>query len=146
MKWIWSAAMVIVALSAAASARPGEPMKKTEMADKMTSTFTGCLETVNHGGSFLLTGIGDGATMMHHDGSMASDSAKQEKAGAASEMAGDHMMPTAVFLAGRADLKKHVGQKVMVTGSLAHDMSETMPNNRVTLAVASLKVVAKSCS
>jgi hypothetical protein len=56
------------------------------------------------------------------------------------------MMPTAVFLAGRSDLKKHVGQKVTVTGSLAHDMSETMPNNKVTLAIASLKVVAKSCS
>ena len=56
------------------------------------------------------------------------------------------MMPSAVVLTGRSDLKKHVGQKVTVTGSLSHGMSETMSNDRDTLAVASLKVVAKSCS
>jgi hypothetical protein len=146
MRWIWSAAMVVVVLSGVASAQPGETMKKAETADKMPSTFTGCVEAVNHGGSFLLTGMGDGATMMHHQGSMASEPAKQDKAGAASEMPADHMMPTAVFLAGRHDLTKHVGQKVTVTGSLSHDMSETTPNNKVTLTIASLKVVAKSCS
>jgi len=51
-----------------------------------------------------------------------------------------------VALTGRSDLSKHVGQKVTVTGSVSHGMSETMPNDRDTLAVTSLKVVAKSCS
>ena len=54
------------------------------------------------------------------------------------------MIPTTVALTGRSDLRKHVGQKITVTGSLSHGMSETMSNDRDTLAVSTLKVVAKS--
>ena len=113
---------------------------------------------MNHGGSFLLTHVGEDhqsgpsvkrtPTMMNHDAMMKTDSemAKKDEPAASNEMHGIYMMPSAVVLTGQSDLKKHVGQKVAVTGSLSHGMSETMSNNRDTLAVASLKVVAKSCS
>jgi hypothetical protein len=145
MKWMWSTAFVVVAVSAAVSAQSGKEMP----GDKMNMTYTGCVEAVNHGGSFLLTHVADDhQTMMHHDGMMKSDSemAKKDEPRVSNEMHGDHMMSSAVVLTGRSDLKKHVGQKVTVAGSLSHGMSEAMPNDRDTLVVASLKVVAKSCS
>ena len=144
MKWMWSTAFV-VAVSAVASAESGKAM----LGAKMNMTYTGCVEAVNHGGTYLLTHVADDRqTMMHHDGMTASDSemAKKDEPRASSEMHGEHMMSGAVTLTGRSDLMKHVGQRVTVTGSVSHGMSEAMPNERDTLAVASLKVVAKSCS
>jgi hypothetical protein len=149
MKWMWSTAVVVVAVSAAASAQSGKEMNEPKMGNKMNMTYTGCLETVNHGGLFLLTHVGDDhETMMGHDGMMKSDSqmAMKDDAHASNEMHEDHMMSGAIVLIGRSDLKKHVGHKVTVTGSRLHAMSETMPNDRDTLAVTSLKVIAKSCS
>ncbi len=108
---------------------------------------TGCVETVNHGGSFLLTHVAvDHQAMLHDAGMMKSDSKmpKKDEPRASNEMHDDHMMPSALVLTGRSDLTKHVGEKVTVTGLLSRGMSETMPNDRDTLA--SLKVVAKSCS
>jgi len=131
------------------SAQSSKDMSEPKMGDKMNMTYTGCVESVNHGGSFLLTHVADDQqSMMHHDSMMKSDSgmAKEDEPRASNEMHDDHMMPAAVVLTGRSDLKKHVGQKVAVTGSLSRGMSETMPNDRDTLAVASLKVLAKSCS
>ena len=116
MKWMWSTALVVIAVSTAVNAQSGKEMNESKMGDKMKMTYTGCVEAVNHAGSFLLTHVGD-----------------------------DHMMSTAIALIG-SDLKKHVGQKVTVTGSRLHAMSDAMPNDRDTLAVTSLKVVAKSCS
>src|SRR5262245_38946763 len=134
MKWMWSTAVVVVAVSAAVSAQSGKETNEPRMADKMSMTYTGCLESVNHGASFLLTHLADDhQAMMHHDGMMKGDSEMARK-------------EDSVFLTGRSDLKKHVGQKVTVTGSVSHGMPETMQNNRDTLTVASLKVVAKSCS
>ena len=158
MKWIWSTAFVVVAVSAVASAQSGKEMNEPKMGNNMNTTYSGCVEAVNHGGSFLLTHVGEEhqsgpavkrtPTMMNHDAMMKTDSemAKKDDPSASNEMHGDHMMPSAVVLTGRSDLKKHVGQKVTVTGSLSHGMSETMSSDRDTLAVASLKVVAKSCS
>jgi hypothetical protein len=119
------------------------------LGDKMNMTYTGCVEVVNHGGTYLLTHVADDRqTMMHHDGMTKSDSerAQKDEPRPSSEMHDEHMMSSAVALTGRSDLMKHVGQKVTVTGSLSHGMSEAMPNERETLAVASLKVVAQSCS
>ena len=158
MKWIWSTAFVVVAVSAVASAQSGKEMSEPKKGSNMNMTYTGCVEAVNHGGSFLLTHVGGDhqsgpavkrmPTMMNHDAMMKTDSetAKKDDPSASNEMHGDHMMPSAVVLTGRSDLKKHVGQKVTVSGSLSHGMSETMSSDRSTLAVASLKVVAKSCS
>jgi len=145
MKWMWSTAFVVAAVSAVVSAQSGKEMNEPKMGNEMNVTYSGCVEAVNHGGSFLLTHVGDDhqtgsagkrmPTMMNHDAMMRTDAEMAKK---------DE--PSAVVLTGRSDLKKHVGQRVTVTGSLSHDMSETMSNNRDTLAVASLKVVAKSCS
>ena len=149
MKWMWSTA-IVVAVSAAVNAQAGKAMTEPTMGDTMNMTYTGCVEAVNHGGSFLLTHVADDHhTMMHHDEMMMksdSEMAKKDDPGASNDMHGDHMMPSAVVLTGRSDLKKHVGQKVTVSGALSHGMSDAMPNDRATLAVASLKIVAKSCS
>ena len=148
MKWMWSTAFVVVAASAAVGAQPGKDMNEPKMGDKMNTTYTGCVETVNHGSWYLLTHVADDhQAMMHHGEMMKSDPGmtKKDEPGASNEMQDDHMMASEVALTGRSDLKKHVGQKVTVTGSLSHGMSETMPNDRETLTIASLKVVAKSC-
>ena len=149
MKWMWGTALVVIAVSATVSGQSGKDMSEPKMGDKMNMTYTGCVEAVNHGGSFLLTHVADDhQAMMHHDDMMKSESkmAKNDEPGASNQMHDDHVMPSAVALTGRSDLKKHVGQKVTVTGSLSHGMSEMTSNDRDTLAVASLKVVAKSCS
>jgi hypothetical protein len=65
MKWVWSSAIVVFTVSVAVSAQSSEP----KMADTMSKAYTGCLETVNHGGSFLLTHVSSG-TAMHDDGMM----------------------------------------------------------------------------
>jgi len=138
-----------MAVSATVNGQSGKDMSEPKMGDKTNVTYTGCVEAVNHGGSFLLTHVADDhQAMMHHDSMMTSDSkmSKKDEPAASNHMHDDHMMPSAVALTGRPDLKKHVSQKVTVTGSLSPGMSEMMPNDRDTLAVASLKVVAKSCS
>ena len=149
MKRMWSTALVVVAVSAAVSAQDAKHMNEPAMGATKSMTYTGCVEAVNHGGSFLLTHVGqDHQAMMHHDAMMKTDSAmaKKDEPTASNDMHGDHMMPDAVVLTGRPDLKKHVGQKVTVSGALSHGMSDAMSNDRATLAVASLKVIAKSCS
>lgn len=149
MKRMWSTALVVVAISAAVSAQAGKHMNEPKMGDEMNMTYTGCVEAVNHGGSFLLTHLGDDhQTMMHADAKMKRDSemTKKDEPSASTGMHGDDMTPSAVVLTGRSDLKKHVGQRVTVSGALSHGMSETMPNDRDTLTITSLKVIAKSCS
>jgi len=113
MKWMWSPGFVVVAVSVAVNAQSGKPMNEPKMADTMNMTYTGCVEAVSHGGSFLLTHVGDDhQTMMRHDGMMKSDSemAKKDEPRASNEMHGDHMMSSALVLTGRSDLRKHVGQ------------------------------------
>ena len=147
MKKIWSAAMVVVALSAVPGAQsakettepPGDPMGKM---------FTGCVESVNHGATFVLTHVSDGRQMMvGHDG-MKKD-ASMEKKGEPSGASDVHMapmMPSALVLMGYPDLNKHVGEKVTVTGSVSKGMRDGGPKNELdTLTVGSLKVAAKSC-
>ena len=150
MKWMWRAAFVVVAaVSATAYAQSGKDMNDSKMADTANVTYTGCVTAVNHGGWFLLTDVVDGhQAMKHHDAMMKADAdmAKMDEPAATNAMHGDHMVPNAVALAGRSDLKKHVGQKVTVSGALSDGMSDATPNNRETLNVASLKVIAKSCS
>lgn len=136
MKWMWSTALVVLAVSAGVSAQSGKAMTEPTMGGMMNTTYTGCVVAVNHGGSILLTDIAsDHQAMMHDDGAMKGDSAMAKK---------DE--PGAVVLTGRSDLKKHVGQKVTVSGALSHGMSDTMPKDKATLTVSSLKVVGKSCS
>ena len=48
MKRMWSAAIAIVVASAAVGAQSGKEMDKSMMGDKAPTTYTGCVESVNH--------------------------------------------------------------------------------------------------
>ena len=58
----------------------------------------------------------------------------------------DMMPSTSLALAGSADLSKHVGQKVAVTGSFADGWTGTTRQDVSTLTIKTLKVIGKSCS
>ena len=148
MKTMWSTAIVIVAVSAAVGAQSGKEMDKSMMGDKTPMMYTGCVESVNHGGTYLLTHLGDDHHMaVGHDSKMKKDSSMAMKdESASSDMHGDHMMPSSLVLAGTSDLKKHVGQRVTVTGSVSKgSMDGGMKDELGTLTVGSLKVVGKAC-
>jgi len=119
MKGICTTAIAVMALCVVVGA---------ESVREMNMMYTGCVEAVNHGGSFFLTHVGDGGQKAMRD-----------------SMDKDHMTPNALVLAGR-DLKKHVGQTVTVTGPVSPGAMGTLRGDLKTLAVGSLKVVAKSCS
>lgn len=138
MKLMLGIAIIVAAVSASVAAQMGQAIDKPAMGDKTNTTYTGCLEAVNHGGAFLLTHIGEDKDMK--------DMGKMKDMKDDGAMQGDHMMPSSVALAGSSDLKKHVGEKVTVTGSVSAGSMGTMRNDLDTLKVSSLKVVAKSCS
>jgi hypothetical protein len=149
MKMTWSIALVIVAVSAAVNAQSAKEMDKPMMGDRTHVTYTGCIESVNHGGTFLLTHLADDHHMtMGHDEMMKKNSgmAKRDESAASSEMHGDHMMPGSLVLMGPSNLKKHVGQKVTVTGSVSKGSMGGVRNDQDTLTVGSLKVITKACS
>jgi len=59
---------------------------------------------------------------------------------------GGMTMSSVVTLTGRSDFRKHVGQKVSVTGTLSKGSTSSMHDGGETLSVRSLKVLAKACS
>jgi hypothetical protein len=119
-------------------------------------TYTGCVESVNHGGAFLLTKVDDmGAesthgdmAMKHHDDMAMKADADKKMQHEQTPMAEQEMDATSksFALAGAANFSKHVGQKVSVTGSLSDGSMGTMRQDVSTLTVKTLKVIAKSCS
>ena len=145
----------IVAAVSVASAQSGKNMKQAPMGDTMKTTYTGCVETVNHGASYVLTHIADdhmammhvdmamheGATMNKKDDAMM----KKDESKDMSEPGMQSMAPAAVLLTGTLNVRKHVGQQVEVAGSLSKASGSSMPQNLDTLNVSSLKVVAKTC-
>jgi hypothetical protein len=141
-------AVCATTVAAAVTVQAGQSMNKSAMDDMMmTTTYTGCVEAVNHGGSFLLTHLDNGhMDDMHGDTSMTHDRT-MHKADADSM---DHQaMPkpgTAVVLSGKSDLRKHVGQKVTVTGALSNGSPGSGRDDLTTLSIESFKVVAKTCS
>jgi hypothetical protein len=148
MKRMWSAAIVIVAASAAVRAQSGKEMDKPMMGDKMAMTYTGCVESVNHGGSYVLTHLTEGHQMgIGHSAEMKKDSGTAMKDGPApSDMHGDHMTPSSLLLARAPDLKKHVGHTITVTGLLSNGSKDDgMKDELDTLTVRSLKVIGKAC-
>ena len=147
MKWMWSMA-IIAAVSSAMSAQAAKEMHEPKMDDKMSMAYTGCVETVNHGSWYLLTHVAGDHHDMAHDGMMHAESAMApaDAAHPAPGMPGERAMMSGIALTGRSDLKKHVGQKVRVNGSISDVMPEATPNVRETLTITSLTVVAKSCS
>jgi len=135
--WILTAAVVAMSATAAIDAQSGKAMGKPSKGDTMSTTYTGCVESVNHGSVFLLTRV-DGAGSMHDDQAM--------KHHDDMNMKHDDVAMKSFTLAGAADLSKHVGQKVSVTGSLSDGSMGTMRQDLSTLTIKTLKVIAKSCS
>jgi hypothetical protein len=154
MRSIWSTAIVVIAVSAAANAQSANNMQKPMKEDTTHVTYTGCLESLNHGASFALTHIGDHQMPMKDDkamkdGASMKDDMPMKDDMSGDHMSGDHMTPGAVSLMGRSDLTRHVGQEVRVTGSLSKETAAStgsMRNALPALNVSSLKVVAKACS
>jgi hypothetical protein len=107
------------------------------MHEAMKMTYTGCVEAVNHGGTFLLTHIGEGGGAMHDMGG--------EPKAMKDDMSGPPFKPTALVLSGRAHLTKQVGKRVAITGAVEKGTADSLRSDLDTLRVDSLKVVAKSC-
>jgi len=149
MKRMWSTAFVVAAMSSAAAAQSGREMSRAAMTDAMATTYTGCVEAVNHGGTFMLTHVGDDHMGAMHDDTMKKkDDSIMKKAEpmAVDDMHMHAMAPDAFILVGKSELKKHVGQKVSVTGSLSNASMDSTRTDLGTLTVSALKVVGKSCS
>ena len=163
-KWVLTTAVVAMSVTAPVGAQSAPATHQPSKGDAMSATYTGCVESVNHGAAFLLTKIdsvsaesmhGD-KTMKHHDDMTMKHDDMATKSGAAptsqheqTPMADQKMdaMPSKSFaLVGSRDLSKHVGQKVSVTGSLSDGSMGTMRQDVSTLTIKALKVVAKSCS
>jgi len=156
--WVLTTAAVAMSVTAVVVAQSEKAMHQQDKGDTMSATYTGCVESVNHGAAYLLTKIdsGAGSESMHGDKAMTHHDDMATKSGAATTMqqeqapmAGDkmdEMAPKSFALAGSTDLKKHVGQKVSVTGSLSDGSMGTMRQDLPTLTIKTLKVIVKSCS
>lgn len=135
---VWSGA---VAAQSGATMAKGETMSKMEMKD---TTYTGCIEAGSTDGSFTLTHLSGNEHMAKDN--MAKDTMAKE------DMGMDPMTPATVNLVGaKIDLRKYLGHKVSVTGSLADEKMDatgkgTMGKATSTFTVKSLKMVAASCS
>ena len=139
--WILTTAVMAVSVTVVAAAQSPKAMGKPSM-DPMSMTYTGCLESVNHGAAFLLTKVG-GAESMHGDMAMKhDDTAMKDPAGAKM----DATAAKSFALVGSASLAKHVGHKVSVTGSLSDAPTGAMRQEVPTLTVKTLKMIEKSCS
>lgn len=153
--WILSTAVLAIGVTAVAAAQSATPMGKPSKGkgDTMSETYTGCLESVNHGASFLLTKVDDAESMhsdmamKHDDTAMKGDAAKSMQ-DERMPMKGDKdaMAAKSFALVGSASLAKHVGHKVSVTGSLSETSMGAMHQEVSTLTVKTLKMIAKSCS
>lgn len=168
MKWSMSGVAILVAAvcSVAVAAQSGETKVKGDTMSQMemkNTTYTGCIEAGSSSDRFTLTHLsGDGlrgkemkpAAMKN--GSMAKDQMAKDTMAkdtmANERMDHDVMTPTTLRLASSSiDLRKYLGHKVSVTGSLAHEKVDamgkgTMSKATSTFTVTSVKMVAASCS
>jgi hypothetical protein len=137
---------VVVGAQADSSRMPSHADHGMEMAKDVT--YTGCLESGAGGtGTFVLTHPammnGDKKDAMMKD-DMMKDSRKMDTT-AGHDMSEHSTMSMTLSLSSTgADLRKHLGHKVSVTGSLSQGMKDG-ETDMSTLAVKSLKMVAKSC-
>jgi len=162
--WMLTTAVVAISVTAVMGAQSATATQQPSKGDTMTVTYTGCVESVNHGAAFLLTKIDSGSTdamhadktmkhdddmaMKHDDTAMKSDAAKPMQKGqtAMADDKMDAMSSQSFALVGAKNLSKRVGQKVSVTGSLSDGSMGTMRQGVSTLTIKTLKVIAKSCS
>jgi len=154
MKWSTSSAAILVAVlwsvtgnaQSGGTMTPGDKMDKIEMKD---TSYTGCIEAGTAADTLTLTHLATadrtGKDMMKKD-AMKNDTLAKES------MSHDSMAPTALTLTGSSlDLRRHVGHRVTVIGSLAHDKMDpmekgTMDKAKSTFTVKSVKLIAATCS
>jgi hypothetical protein len=140
--------------TAAIAAQSAPAMSKAAKRETMRTTYTGCVESVNPGGAFVLTNANRvGAASMHRDMAMKHQETMADAARTMphepAQMAEDGLDGTAsqsFALAGSVNFSKHVGHKVSVTGSLSAVSTEAIPQGKPTFTVKALKVIGKSCS
>ena len=149
MKWTMSSVAILVAAvsSVAVGAQSAGTMAKGDKMDKremMGANYAGCIEAGSAAGTFTLTHV---ATADH----MGKDMMKKD-AMAKDGMSHESMAPTTLTLTGSSvDLSKHLGHKVSVTGSLAHEQMEAMEKDPMSTStsaftVKSLKMISATCS
>lgn len=156
MKWSMTGVAIVVAAvwSVSVAAQSGATMAKGDTMQMKDTTYSGCIEAGSSDGSFSLTHLsGDD----HVSKGKMKPAAVKNDGMAKNTMGEDHMshdaMTPATFnLASLSiDLRKHLGHKVSVTGSLAHDKMDAMDKDMMskptaTFTVTSLKMLAASCS
>ena len=164
-RMLLGASLVSVALATTVGAQSNANRDRHAIDNGMAAmngntSYVGCIESVNHNARFILTHVADGAamntTMKTSDSKMApmkQDDMKDMKHDEMKDMkhedmksgdeATDMMVPATLALkATTVDLRKHVGQKVSLTGMRTEGGGADMTP---ALAVTALKVVAKSC-
>ena len=124
MKTISVLVGIVMTATSMAGAQTEKKMVRT-MSDMMPMTYTGCVESINHGAAFALTHLSDDHMMNSHGAAMKNN---------------DMLLLTGAF-----NMRKHTGQEIRVTGVLSKASDQAMPQKLDSLKVSSLKVVAKSC-
>ena len=171
MKWIMTIAAAAAIAGGTVAAQAGQSMAAHDKMGGMAKadvSYTGCVES--SGSAFSLTrAVATGTSMKHdamkHDGmaheGMAHDTMKSDgmkpdtmksdtmKADGMKHdaMKDEAMMAKTLSLSSPSvDLRKHVGQKVAVTGSPAASNEGMTGSDASAFVVTSVKVLAKSCS
>jgi pentapeptide MXKDX repeat protein len=158
MKWMMSTvgALIAAVLSVSVVAQSGGTAANGGTMDKMAmkdTTYTGCVEAGSAPSSFMLTHLAAddhmGKDAMKKD-TMKKDTMKKDTM-AKDGMSKDAMAPTMWSLANSSvDLSKHLGHKVIVTGSAAQSKMDAMGKDAMgksapVFTVTALKMVAASC-
>src|ERR1700732_4857148 len=123
MKWMMSTvgALIAAVLSVSVVAQSGGTAANGGTMDKMAmkdTTYTGCVEAGSAPSSFMLTHL---AADDHMGQDAMKKDTKKKDTMAKDGMSKDAMAPTMWSLANSSvDLSKHLGHKVIVTGSAAH--------------------------
>jgi hypothetical protein len=168
-----SAAILVAAVSSVVvGAQSGRTMAKGDKMDKMEmmdANYTGCIEAGSAAGTFMLTHVATADHMgkdMGKKEAMAKDTMAKntmtKDAMAKDGMSHESMVPTTLALTGSSvDLSKHLGHKVSLTGSPAHEQMNAMEKGTIekgtmekgtmgkstsTFTVKSLKMIAAACS
>jgi hypothetical protein len=144
---ILSVAAGVVGMFAVAVGAQSETSRMPTHSDHMEMakdvTYTGCLESGTTGaGTFVLTH----PAMMNSDkkDAMMKDPGKMDTM-AGHDMSEHNMMSMMLTVSTTGvDLRKHLGHKVSVTGSVSQGMKDA-GTDQSTLTVKSLKTVSKSC-
>ena len=148
---MWSVALLVAAVVPVAVGAQSGTMAKNDKMDKMEmkdATYIGCIAAGTAAGTFVLTHVVDDHK---GQGAMKKDAMKKDT------MAKDTMTATTMpLMSASVDLSKHLGHKVSVTGTAAHEKMDAMGKDTMAkdgmakdgpaFTVKSLKMVATSCS